>query len=111
MSKKRHQKKKRLLRISDRKYERQLARAGKFVVGKLKMTHSGYGFVELDPADRVTEKAEDIFIPIPKLNGALDGDIVKVQLLPGRREFSNDTANRGETGRIVDVVEPVGFNV
>ncbi|MBR2373251.1 MAG: VacB/RNase II family 3'-5' exoribonuclease [Lentisphaeria bacterium] len=105
MSKNRHQKKKRLLRIADRKYERQLARAGKFVVGKLKMTHSGYGFVELAPADRITEKAEDIFIPIPKLNGALDGDIVKVQLLPGRREFSNDTANRGETGRIVDVIE------
>ena len=105
MSKRKHQKKNRLLRIADRKYERQLERAGKFVVGKLKMTHSGYGFVEVDPAERVTEKGEDIFIPIPKINGALDGDTVKVQLLPGRREFSEDTANRGATGRIVEVLE------
>ncbi|MBE6384080.1 MAG: RNB domain-containing ribonuclease [Lentisphaerae bacterium] len=105
MSKRKHQKKNRLLRIADRKYERQLERAGKFVTGKLKMTHSGYGFVEIDPAERVTEQAEDIFIPIPKINGALDGDVVKVQLLPGRREFSDDTANRGATGRIVEVLE------
>ena len=105
MSKRKHQKKNRLLRIADRKYERQAARAGKFVVGKLKMTHSGYGFVEIDPAERVTEQAEDIFIPIPKINGALDGDTVKVQLLPGKREFSDDTANRGATGRIVEVLE------
>lgn len=105
MSKRKHQKKNRLIRIADRKYERQLERAGKFVVGKLKMTHSGYGFVEIDPAERVTEKGEDIFIPIPKINGALDGDTVKVQLLPGRREFSEDTANRGATGRIVEVLE------
>ena len=105
MSKRKHQKKSRLLRIADRKYERQLERAGKFVTGKLKMTHSGYGFVEIDPAERVTEQAEDIFIPIPKINGALDGDVVKVQLLPGRREFSDDTANRGATGRIVEVLE------
>ena len=105
MSKRKHQKKNRLIRIADRKYERQLERAGKFVTGKLKMTHSGYGFVEIDPAQRVTEKGEDIFIPIPKINGALDGDIVKVQLLPGRREFSEDTANRGATGRIVEVLE------
>ncbi len=105
MSKRKHQKKNRLIRIADRKYERQLERAGKFVTGKLKMTHSGYGFVEIDPAERVTEKGEDIFIPIPKINGALDGDVVKVQLLPGRREFSSDTANRGATGRIVEVIE------
>ncbi len=105
MSKRKHQKKNRLLRIADRKYERQLEKAGKFVVGKLKMTHSGFGFVEVDPAERVTEKGEDIFIPIPKINGALDGDTVKVQLLPGRREFSEDTANRGATGRIVEVLE------
>lgn len=105
MSKRKHQKKQRLLRIADRKYERQLERAGKFVVGKLKMTHSGFGFVEVDPAERVTEKGEDIFIPVSKINGALDGDTVKVQLLPGRREFSDDTANRGATGRIVDVID------
>lgn len=105
MSKRKHQKKKRLLRISDRKYEKQREKAGTFVIGKLKMTHSGFGFVEVDPAERVTEQGEDIFIPISKINGAIDGDTVKVQLLPGRREFSDDTANRGATGRIVDVIE------
>ena len=84
MSKRKHQKKKRLLRITDRKYEKQRERAGSFVIGKLKMTHSGFGFVEIDPADRVTEQAEDIFIPISKINGAIapiDTELVNGQIV------------------------------
>ena len=105
MSRNRHQKKKRLIRLADRKHERQLAKAGTFVTGKLKMTHSGFGFVEREVPEGAAEKYEDIFIPVSKLNGALDGDTVKVQLVPGRQEFTSDTAHRGDTGRIVEILE------
>ncbi len=66
------------------------------IIGKLTTTPSGFGFVS-------REDGEDIFIPPQFLGSAIDGDKVKVALLPKRAEDEDD--KRGPAGRIVEVVE------
>ena len=79
--------KKRLLRIARRAKERREAR---HVVthGKLSMSASGFGFVTPPPGDGGVIR-EDIFIPPQFIRDAVDGDEVKVELLPPREEFGS----------------------
>jgi ribonuclease R len=63
---------------------------GDEVTGKLDVSRSGSGYVMVDGMDH------DVFIPAKFLNHALKGDIVTVQILPGRR-----TKPEGKITRIV----------
>ncbi|HUL58483.1 MAG TPA: ribonuclease R [Anaeromyxobacteraceae bacterium] len=62
------------------------------VVGTLKRHRDGFGFVA-----RLDRKGDDVFVPPDEAAKALDGDLVRIDIVPGRG---------GRTmGRIVDVVE------
>jgi ribonuclease R len=92
--------KKRLLRIARRAKERREAR---HVVthGKLSMSASGFGFVTPPPGDGGVIR-EDIFIPPQFIRDAVDGDEVKVELLPPREEFGS--SDKGPAGKIVEII-------
>ena len=68
------------------------ARRGRGVVGTLTRHRDGYGFVA-----RLDRRGEDVFVPPPEAAKALDGDLVRVEIVP---------APRGRTmGRVTEVVE------
>lgn len=67
------------------------------VTGKLAMTPGGFGFVSVEGQN------EDIFIPVKFTLNGMDGDKVKVALLP-KREGGIDEG-RGPAGKIVEVLE------
>jgi ribonuclease R len=65
---------------------------GRGVLGTLTRHRDGFGFVA-----RVDRAGEDLFVPPDEAAKALDGDLVRVEIVPG---------TRGRTmGRIVEVVE------
>jgi ribonuclease R len=71
---------------------RPLHTRGRGVLGTLTRHRDGYGFVA-----RIDRQGEDIFVPPAEARKALDGDLVRIEIVP---------APRGRTmGRIVDVVE------
>ena len=61
-----------------------------YIEGTLKMTSRGFAFVE------ISEDEEDIYIHRTKLNGAMNNDIVKIELVESR--------GLREEGRVVKVV-------
>src|SRR5512133_2302299 len=62
------------------------------VIGTLKKHRDGYGFVA-----RLDRKGEDVFVPPDEAARAIDGDLVRVEVVPARG---------GRTmGRLVEVVE------
>ena len=62
------------------------------VRGNLSVHPRGFGFVNRP------EPHDDIFIPKPLMNGAIDGDTVEVVVSPGAR-------GKGPEGRVVAVIE------
>ena len=66
------------------------------LTGRLTVTHSGYGFVKPDDAEKFPL---DAFIPPQNLRQALDGDHVLVAFSPGEN-------GRGPVGEILEVLEP-----
>jgi ribonuclease R len=62
------------------------------VVGVLHKHRDGFGFVE-----RIGSEGADIFVPAIEAAGAFDGDLVKVEVIPG-------TAGRTQ-GRLIETVE------
>ncbi|BDG07207.1 ribonuclease R [Anaeromyxobacter paludicola] len=65
---------------------------GAGLLGTLTRHRDGYGFVA-----RVDRAGEDVFVPPPEAEKALDGDLVRIDIVPGRD---------GRTmGRILEVVE------
>ncbi|MDD3119174.1 MAG: ribonuclease R, partial [Victivallales bacterium] len=66
------------------------------IVGKLTTTPGGLGFVAV-------EEGSDIFIPPQFVGPAMDGDRVRVVLLPKRSGGEDD--DRGPAGKVVEVVE------
>jgi ribonuclease R len=65
---------------------------GSDLLGTLKKHRDGYGFVA-----RLDRKGEDVFVPPDEAAQALDGDLVRIEVVPARG---------GRTmGRIVEVVE------
>ena len=91
----RKDKKKRLRRISGRGEKRRARREEFYINGVFSSSRSGFGFVAVDDGDF------EVFIPAQFVNDAIDGDKVKVELLPPD-ERSRD---KGPVGRIVDVIE------
>jgi ribonuclease R len=53
---------------------------GREVLGTLKKHRDGFGFVA-----RLDRKGEDVFVPPDEAAKALDGDLVKVEIVPARR--------------------------
>jgi len=76
----------------------------KLITGKLTVTQKGLGFVIQDSSDE-----QDIFIPPKYVGNALDGDIVKVEILdekPRRgRTYSKPKIDKGPAGKIVKIIE------
>ncbi len=102
------QKKHRLERLRERTRRRHEARAANFseqYVGVLRTTVSGYGFVV--PSERCGRDGGDaplpseIFIPPRELGGAIDGDRVRVGILPPEAR----DAGRGPAGRVIEVLQ------
>ena len=91
--------KKRLRRIVRRAQERKATRP--VLHGQLSMSANGFGFVILPPGDEGVPR-EDIFIPPQFIRDALDGDEVKVELLPPREEFRSSA--KGPAGKIVEII-------
>ncbi len=67
-----------------------LIRKQAHITGTLSVNSRGFGFVE-------TGQAEDIFIGARSLRNALDGDLVRVELLPGKTGVNRE-------GRITEVI-------
>ncbi|MCQ2352655.1 MAG: ribonuclease R [Victivallaceae bacterium] len=93
------ERKKRLRHIAERRRERQERRAAEEIVGTLTVASAGYGFVKRNDGDD-----DDIFIPAPMVNNAIDGDVVKVELLPPRSPLPGEP-ERGPAGRVIEIVE------
>ncbi|MBR7107459.1 MAG: VacB/RNase II family 3'-5' exoribonuclease [Lentisphaeria bacterium] len=96
--------KKRLRRIAERMIDRRRRRRthGE-VAGLLRMTVSGFGFVTPE-AETVPELDGDIFTPAKYTMNAMDGDTVRVQLLPPRRSYRGEE-ERGPSGKIVEIIQ------
>ena len=92
----RKEKKKRLIRISERQKQRRGKKEELFAEGVFSAARAGFGFVDLDDGT-------SIFVPEKFANDAIDGDLVKVQILPVRREFAQ--RETGPAGRVVEVLE------
>ena len=91
-------KKKRLQRLADRREKRAEERGHKVLEGVISMTKSGFGFVK--PQAENGAAAEDVFIPAKFVNGAIDGDLVRVELLPRA-----DISDRGPAGRVREILD------
>jgi len=65
---------------------------GHRLLGTLSVHREGFGFVA-----RLGEEGEDVFLPPAEARKAMDGDLVRVELVPGSRGRS--------AGRLVEVVE------
>ncbi len=90
----------RLRRIADRTAKRKALRDGECITGKISMTAGGYGFVM--PEDG--ENKGEVFVPAKFAGFALDGDTVKVKLLPPRAGHPEDS-ERGPVGKVVEIVD------
>ncbi len=95
--------KKRLRRIAERIVDRQRRRQhGQELSGIIRMTVSGFGFVTPDPEEH-PDFDGDIFIPAKYLNRAIDGDLVRITLLPERRDW-NSNESKGPAGKVIEII-------
>jgi len=84
------------------KRERRARKKDKLIVaGTISVSTNGYGFVAVDGSE--TELSGDVFIPAQYINGAINGDKVKVEVLPPDDRFPN--RDKGPAGRVIAVTE------
>jgi ribonuclease R len=79
----------------------QAAARTNLIAGELDLHRDGFGFVR--PTSNIgtgAEKVDDVFIPPAELNGAMQGDLVLVELLPPRTQGPNAGKR---AGRIVQI--------
>ena len=74
----------------------------KLLTGVISTTAAGFGFFKAD-VENPNQRAEEIFIPVKYMLNAMDGDRVKVAILPPRP--GTDDALKGPAGKIVDIIE------
>ncbi|MBQ9787155.1 MAG: VacB/RNase II family 3'-5' exoribonuclease [Lentisphaeria bacterium] len=91
----------RLRRIAERAAARRKEREGETLTGVISITAAGYGFLTPDNAP---EGTEEIFIPAKFAGFALDGDHVKIKILPPRPGHPEDS-ERGPVGKVLDVLK------
>ncbi len=72
------------------------------LTGTISATAAGFGFFKAD-VENPNQRAEEIFIPVKYMSNAMDGDRVKVAILPPRP--GTDDALKGPAGKIVDIIE------
>jgi len=106
----RKDKKKRLQRLADRRNERKLQRKqllleniGELFTGTISINPNGFGFVRV-PAENESDAAQDWFVPAKYLAGAMDGDTVRIALLPPDPRFQDDKKDSQAT-QVVEVVK------
>jgi ribonuclease R len=83
------------------------------VVGVFHRTQKGFGFVrpsepESDEDSRKQKedpKSNDIFVPAKYTLDAATGDVVAVEVKPGRRHSDGDSGPKGPRGRVVEIIE------
>ena len=94
-------KKIRLRRLAARSAARRQEKEAAVSAGIIRMNPAGFGFFTPDDAP---EGSEDIFIP-PKFTGfALDGDKVKIKLMPPRPGHPEDQ-ERGPVGKVLEIID------
>ena len=103
------ERKKHLQRLTERRNERKLQRrqrifdsAGEFFNGIISINPSGFGFVKVF-SETPDEEAKELFIPGKYLNGAMDGDTVKVALLPPDPRFDSGK-KESDAAQVMEVV-------
>lgn len=96
------EKKKRLQRLARRAADRREdRRSGQQLHGIIAISGSGFGFVKSE-----SETAQpDIFIPPKMLGTAMDGDEVKIEILPEREKFKDTDPSHGPAGKVVAVLK------
>ena len=92
------QRKQRLRRLAERVLARKQRKLAPEVTGRIKVTVSGFGFVTPD------DSTEEIFVPAKFVGGALDGDRVRLRILPPRKGHPEDL-EKGDVGKIEEIVE------
>lgn len=75
--------------LAPKKKERQIEQ------GYLHTHARGFGFVKLETVKNIP----DLFIPKGHIGGAIDGDLVEVEVVPGRR------TDRGPEGKILSIIK------
>ena len=73
-----------------------------YIVGTVSTTAAGYGFFKPDSTGS-GKQVDEVFIPAKYLYDAMDGDRVKIVLLPPRPR--TDDALKGPAGKIIGIVE------
>lgn len=73
------------------------------IAGRLDLHRDGFGFVRPQGA---TSKDDDIFIPPAEIEGAMQGDLVLVELLPPRTQGPNAGKRAGRIVQIADRRNP-----
>jgi len=94
------QRKQRLRRLAERVLERKRRKAERELDGVIRITAAGFGFFTPDGGG----ENEEVFIPAKFIADALDGDRVRITVLPPRKNHPED-AERGEVGRVDAVLE------
>ncbi len=95
------QRKQRLRRLAERLLERKRRKQTGDVCGTIRITVSGYGFVT--PDDENDSPQKEIFIPAKFTLNALDGDKVRVHILPPRKGHPEDL-EKGDVGRVEEII-------
>ena len=90
----------RLRRIAEKAARRRQKREGETICGIIHMTPAGFGFLSPETGN---EKGDDIFIPAKFTGFALDGDRVKIKLLPPRKGHPEDS-ERGPVGKVLEIL-------
>ena len=72
------------------------------LIGTLSATAAGFGFFRED-TENPNQKAEELFIPVKYMANAMDGDRVKITILPPRP--GTDDILKGPAGKIIEVIE------
>ena len=91
------QRKQRLRRLAERVLARKEQKRAAEVTGIIKITVSGFGFVTPEGG------GEEIFVPAKFTADALDGDEVRLRLLPPRKGHPEDL-EKGDVGKVEEVV-------
>ena len=73
------------------------------IEGFITMTPGGFGFVTPLPTADDSEKRDDVFIPVKFVGQAMDGDKVRVALLPKRPGGIDE--GRGPAGQVIEILE------
>lgn len=98
------QKKQRLRRLAERVLARKQQRhTPESVTGIIRMAAGGYGFVTPENNSGEDDSPQEIFIPAKFVANAIDGDSVRIEILPPRKNHPEDF-ERGPVGKVTQIL-------